>query len=1121
MKRVFAIAFFVSFFCACIRGTQEKESALPIKTFDCFSASVERGNIGRLYLQGTDVKWNLGDCIAVFSDMQGPVPFVKGEDGFFHGQSVSGTVFYAVYPFFTATVDEQDPLLSRFEFNGSELPMVAKSSGNELLFKQTCGILHFRVKWEAAVPYSVSLCGNNDEYIGGIACVDVSENSPALSVTSAKNKRLVSQKVCVGHGAESDLYIPVPVQQFLKGFTVRIYGKDAGGNTVVREKVSSATLLVERAQMYSFPIIDLDAEGLVAEGLEGERNALIALYQATTGEHWMFRNNWCTDASVGEWYGITTDSEGYVVAINLPENNLDGCIPEEIGCLSRLETLNLKKNLIRTPIPESLLEMKVWKEYWGDILFGNKVYKEDFLLLNTKVPEKQAGMMQPGKNTIFLQWTPEKCNLDDAQFIKDSLVVSSLKKYWGDDAIDIVAWCYDVPESVISEASVAWNLPWSSKLEQECYPIQEFCPAIVVSNPEGRIIDTNLLRGRPTSGGGSSGDTPDDPEEPEDPEDPVDVSEDPAGDEDDGIVVHVPGVTPLKILVTHPNRLVFQPTLDVWYAESFVSISTNKNLETVRCVWRSNTPWIKFIEVDGDIGLILNGNPSVSKRNGRILLDIYYGLMYYGTVAIPVTQNGVFVDFESSPNIDAFDFYSGVNTDVYTIGFTPYGGTEEVVLRHNADGFLDLMDSNAAPTLITGEGFNASQVFPSLSLDSHETDIRHVYQSSVAVSYGSNRSFLNGGCFLNIIPLINVITDWNTYSYAPYYVGKVDGSLYYESIMCLQSPILISAEYDTYISEAIAASSAKPSGYNKLKAYSNTSKRTVAADDITIYSNVSWSLRDISFADEAWQYTIENAEDAAVVADGQHLEEFSMNMFVNDYLKTKTNGKYRPSEKMPTRQTALRVDIDLSDGKGPLTASLADIVQAGIPHVKIKNLLSGEYQSGEYWYNNQQYEFRVHLGGDLETDSDDLTDVFTGYPQMYISSSNGLTSLSNWGAINKWASSFSTYLYVNTQSDVTVKYDWKVPLSTGVNVYAESEISQLWKYYSVPSTSAISQGGATDPSPAGQVKKCVYRGKPHFSAAGMDSSKYPTRVLQQKISEGAAIYSVSSKMDIRKELSLR
>ena len=43
---------------------------------------------------------------------------------------------------------------------------------------------------------------------------------------------------------------------------------------------------------------------------ETDREALVALYNATDGENWSRSDNWLSDAPLGEWEGVTTDVDG-------------------------------------------------------------------------------------------------------------------------------------------------------------------------------------------------------------------------------------------------------------------------------------------------------------------------------------------------------------------------------------------------------------------------------------------------------------------------------------------------------------------------------------------------------------------------------------------------------------------------------------------------------------------------------------------------------------------------------------------------------------------------------------------------------------------------------------------
>ena len=113
-----------------------------------------------------------------------------------------------------------------------------------------------------------------------------------------------------------------------------------------------------------------------------DRAALVAFYEDTSGDfYWDNDTNWLSDRPLGTWYGVTTDEEGRVVGLELPNNdvwgpiprafvdlqklrrldlsnnNVNGELPSEIGNLPELEELNLADNTFlgsQTPIPAAL-----------------------------------------------------------------------------------------------------------------------------------------------------------------------------------------------------------------------------------------------------------------------------------------------------------------------------------------------------------------------------------------------------------------------------------------------------------------------------------------------------------------------------------------------------------------------------------------------------------------------------------------------------------------------------------------------------------------------------------------------------------------------------------------------
>ncbi len=81
--------------------------------------------------------------------------------------------------------------------------------------------------------------------------------------------------------------------------------------------------------------------------------ALMDLYYTTGGENWTHNNNWGDFSQVTNWYGIDLDEDGNVISIALDNNNLIGKVPESIGTLSYIKTIDLSSNHI-TQLPNSI-----------------------------------------------------------------------------------------------------------------------------------------------------------------------------------------------------------------------------------------------------------------------------------------------------------------------------------------------------------------------------------------------------------------------------------------------------------------------------------------------------------------------------------------------------------------------------------------------------------------------------------------------------------------------------------------------------------------------------------------------------------------------------------------------
>ena len=97
-----------------------------------------------------------------------------------------------------------------------------------------------------------------------------------------------------------------------------------------------------------------DAPPMAQTSPETDREALVALYNATGGPNWSSNDNWLSDVPVSEWFGVLTNGNGRVTHLNFRQNQLSGKIPPELGNLSNLKVLRLDENQLSGCVPSSL-----------------------------------------------------------------------------------------------------------------------------------------------------------------------------------------------------------------------------------------------------------------------------------------------------------------------------------------------------------------------------------------------------------------------------------------------------------------------------------------------------------------------------------------------------------------------------------------------------------------------------------------------------------------------------------------------------------------------------------------------------------------------------------------------
>lgn len=109
------------------------------------------------------------------------------------------------------------------------------------------------------------------------------------------------------------------------------------------------------------------------EALKLEREALVDFYKMTNGDGWKNNSGWCSEKPVSSWYGISTDNQGKVIAINMDRNNLIGRFPEKIGNLKELRRLDFHNNYLYGELPDSFYDLTKL-EYFnvGNSNFGSE-----------------------------------------------------------------------------------------------------------------------------------------------------------------------------------------------------------------------------------------------------------------------------------------------------------------------------------------------------------------------------------------------------------------------------------------------------------------------------------------------------------------------------------------------------------------------------------------------------------------------------------------------------------------------------------------------------------------------------------------------------------------------------
>ena len=335
----------------CSKEENIPEQNIPAATFQ---AVTESGGT-KTFLENGDseteshpVLWTPGDAIGITSASAFGRYEYNGTENTavadFEGDPVEGDSFYAVYPYSgeaslsggvlsleLPSVQEYTPL----SFAPASFPMVARSESTYLEFKNLCGLLKLNLTGTETVRSVVFRSSGRG--VSGQATVDMDyESVPELVMSDGAG---TSVTLDCGEGVALSGTVPVPFYIVLPAgtyddFSIEVISAD--GKVMTK---SNSGLVINRSMVR--PTSDVE---FVPDEVLGDREALIAFYNATDGPNWTDNTNWCSDEPLDTWYGVTTDSEGRVTGISLADNGLSGDAGNTLASLGKLTYLDCSEN---------------------------------------------------------------------------------------------------------------------------------------------------------------------------------------------------------------------------------------------------------------------------------------------------------------------------------------------------------------------------------------------------------------------------------------------------------------------------------------------------------------------------------------------------------------------------------------------------------------------------------------------------------------------------------------------------------------------------------------------------------------------------------------------------------
>ncbi len=99
---------------------------------------------------------------------------------------------------------------------------------------------------------------------------------------------------------------------------------------------------------------------------ESDMEVLELVYETSGGPNWIESTGWLETPALEAWHGVTANSLGQVVALDLARNGLMGRLPANLGSLADMTTLRVGGNALSGPLPRSLAQLSLVEFHYAD-----------------------------------------------------------------------------------------------------------------------------------------------------------------------------------------------------------------------------------------------------------------------------------------------------------------------------------------------------------------------------------------------------------------------------------------------------------------------------------------------------------------------------------------------------------------------------------------------------------------------------------------------------------------------------------------------------------------------------------------------------------------------------------